>query len=234
MPSNAVRQPSFDGIQCILFDAVGTLIRPDPPVAEIYTKTAAKFGSDLSIESVSARFCQAVAEQDRLDEQRNQFRTSETRERDRWRWIVSRVFHETSRASEVFDALWEHFSSASSWTINNAITDAWPTLQKSGLRLGVASNFDERLRGICRDTPALAVCDNVFVSSIVGWRKPALEFFRTIEGQLKLAAHEILLVGDDPRNDVEAAKRAGWQAISPAEFQKNWNDRLTGKNGRQH
>jgi putative hydrolase of the HAD superfamily len=53
----------------------------------------------------------------------------------------------------------------------------------------------------------------VFASSEIGWRKPAPQFFRTIQEQLGLSPHELLMVGDDLQLDIAAANRAGWQAL---------------------
>ena len=43
-------------IRGVLFDAVGTLIYPDPPVAEAYRSIGRRFGSRLSVEQIAARF----------------------------------------------------------------------------------------------------------------------------------------------------------------------------------
>jgi putative hydrolase of the HAD superfamily len=79
--------------------------------------------------------------------------------------------------------------------------------------LGVASNFDSRLHAICRGLEPFTTCDNVFVSSHLGWRKPSPQFFLAIQQSLNVAPAEIVLVGDDIENDYRPALAAGWQAI---------------------
>jgi putative hydrolase of the HAD superfamily len=49
------------GVRWILFDAVGTLIYPDPPVAEAYRAVALRFGLELSIATIGQRFASAVS-----------------------------------------------------------------------------------------------------------------------------------------------------------------------------
>ena len=43
----------------VFFDAVGTLIYPDPPVIEVYQNAGVKFGLELSQEIISDRFSHA-------------------------------------------------------------------------------------------------------------------------------------------------------------------------------
>ena len=81
------------------------------------------------------------------------------------------------------------------------------------LTLGVASNFDSRLQTICDALPPLANCPQRFISSQIGFRKPATAFFRALEQQLGLQPAQILLVGDDLDNDYRGARQAGWHAV---------------------
>jgi FMN phosphatase YigB (HAD superfamily) len=74
-------------IQAIVYDAVGTLIHVQPSVATIYATVGRRFGSQLEPDEIRQRFHAAFSRQDRLDEQAG-WRTSETRELDRWRAIV--------------------------------------------------------------------------------------------------------------------------------------------------
>jgi FMN phosphatase YigB (HAD superfamily) len=52
----------------------------------------------------------------------------------------------------------------------------------------------------------------LFVSSQIGYPKPAPQFFRAVGAVLKLPSDQILLVGDDPTNDLLGATSCGWQA----------------------
>jgi putative hydrolase of the HAD superfamily len=110
---------------------------------------------------------------------------------------------------QCFDALFSTFSDANVWAMDNELTDMLDAVRKRGLRQAVASNFDGRLRAILRASSSLRHLDPVFVSSEIGWRKPAPEFFSHVIESLDLAPSEILFVGDDRLNDYDAAKRAG-------------------------
>ncbi|HEX4147921.1 MAG TPA: HAD-IA family hydrolase [Pirellulales bacterium] len=200
-------------LRAILFDAVGTLLRPAPGVAAVYADVGRQFGCAPGEREIAARFARAFARQEQIDRRCFRGRTSEPRERDRWQRIVRRVFGRSAALEPIFAALWDHFGRPQSWQLDPAIGPLWQELSARGFQLGLASNFDRRLLTICAAQPELADCPRVFVSSLVGWKKPSGEFFRAVERQLGLAGAQILLVGDDVGNDYQAALAAGWQAL---------------------
>jgi putative hydrolase of the HAD superfamily len=213
--SNSAPRPAFhipDSVRVVLFDAVGTVIRPEPSVARAYHRSGARHGSNLTVEGIHLRFRQALAAQEEVDRQQAAWRTSEDRERDRWKAIVRHVFDDLPRHDALFDDLWDHFAAADHWALFDDVADCWTRLEQRGLRIGMASNFDARLHGICRALPPLAGCRAVFVSSELGHRKPGVDFFRAIECRLGCRPDELLLIGDDAVNDLSAARDAGWHA----------------------
>jgi putative hydrolase of the HAD superfamily len=195
-------------IRAILFDAVGTLIYPDPPVAEVYHREAQKLGSKYSAPEIASRFRAAIT-------RHHQGGTnSEELEHERWRRIVYDVIDDVDDSPELLlRALWQHFGSASSWRLFDDVAPTWQELARGGYLLGIASNFDSRLRTICRGHPPLDECRHIFVSSEVGCPKPELQFYRAVEERLGLRPEQILLIGDDEAADVTGPIAAGWQAI---------------------
>jgi len=196
-----------------LFDAVGTLIEPDPPVAAAYEAVGRRFGSSLSRETISDRFRAAFARQEWLDETEFLGATDEARERRRWQAIVVEVFDDATDAESAFAALWGHFAEPANWRLCDGAAECWQALSARGLPLGIASNFDARLETICRGLPPLADCRQLFVSSRLGFRKPSPAFFAAIGERLGIPPSRLLLVGDDLTNDYQAARAAGWQSI---------------------
>jgi putative hydrolase of the HAD superfamily len=198
----------LDGIRWILFDAVGTLIFADPPVAEAYHAAAEPFGSRLACAEIASRFRQVLAA-----EQGDNSPTSESNERERWQRIVGRVVDDVPAArSAIFERLWQHFAHPESWRLYSDVASAMTSLAGRGYRLAIASNFDGRLLRIVRANPSLAPL-SVFVSSEIGFTKPDLRFFRSIEARIGVSPEQIALVGDDEHSDVAGATRAGWRAV---------------------
>lgn len=203
----------FEQVRVVLFDAVGTVLRPHPPVDVVYGEAGRRFGSQLTRQEVGRRFRAAFARQEALDTQRADGRTDETRERQRWQAIVAEVFDDVDDASGLLDELWQHFARSSAWQLFDDVAAIWPRLSQAGYRLGLASNFDSRLHSICAGLPPLNAVAHVLVSSELGYRKPHEGFFRAAEEVLNARGHEVLLVGDDLVNDHRGAQRAGWHSI---------------------
>jgi putative hydrolase of the HAD superfamily len=202
----------LDGIRAIVFDAVGTLLHPDPSAAKVYTRVGKQFGSRLASMLIAQRFRDAFAAEEAVD-RRNGFRTSETRERERWQQIVRRVLDDVPDAGACFAALYEHFSRPDAWRCEEAAAAVIATLGERGYTLGLASNYDHRLRSVVAGIPALHPLRHLIISSEVGWRKPAPQFFAAVRAALDLRARQIVYVGDDFANDYEGALAGGLQAV---------------------
>jgi len=202
-------------VRWVLFDAVGTLIYADPPVADVYEDAGRQFGSRLDARQIALQFRQALAgELGPADDLRRPV-TSEANELARWRRIVAAIFPDVTPAAadSLFDSLWQHFAQPTSWRPFPDVEPALRQLQQRGLQLGIASNFDGRLLEIAAKMPELAPCDQVFVSSQVGFSKPDPRLFAAVAAQLEVLPAEILLVGDDWLADIQGARAAGWQAV---------------------
>jgi len=199
-------------VRAIFFDAVGTLIFPDPPAADGYADVGRRHGSRLPLDVIKTRFRDAFQSEEAFD-QRHDLRTDEEREVRRWRHIVAAVLDDIADGEAVFHELFDHFSRASAW---RCALDAGPVLvelMRRGYRLGLASNYDRRLRSVAAGLPELRPLEHLVISSEVGWRKPAREFFAEAVRQAGVSAEQVLFVGDDPINDGEGARAAGLQVL---------------------
>ncbi|MBX6316576.1 MAG: HAD-IA family hydrolase [Isosphaeraceae bacterium] len=202
-----------DGFEGIVLDAVGTLIQPAPPVAEVYAEAARRQGVDLDPAAVKARFHQAFGA-DEVDDLRGPLATDEPTEQRRWRRIVAACLPEVPDPERAFAALWEHFGRPDAWRVFPDVAPALETLDRAGLRLRIASNFDRRLRRVVVGRPELAPwAEPLIISSEVGFRKPHPAFYRAACVSLGLPPGRVLCVGDDPENDVFGPRRAGLHAV---------------------
>ena len=83
-----------------------------------------------------------------------------------------------------------------------------------GLVLGLASNYDSRLRSVLAGRPELERLRGcVVISSEVGARKPGAAFFTRLADLAGCQPREIVLVGDDLGNDYRGAGAAGMRAV---------------------
>lgn len=214
--------PAFppEGIRHVVFDVVGTLVEPWPSVPVAYAMAAAAHGIEARAEDLRRSFAAAWGRQEAIDAAASPpFGTSRRREVERWRGIVHDVFATAAPEAvreAVFLDLWDHFSRPESWRP----LERGPILLRAALDAGcgvaLASNFDERLLPLAARLEPLSLAGDVFASSELGWRKPAVGFFRAVEERLGREPHELLLVGDDARLDIAAASAAGWRGLAVA------------------
>ena len=202
--------------QCIAFDAVGTLITPVPSAGEVYYQTARRFGSGLAADEIARRFKQAFRDSERddavaADEAR--LVTSEHREHERWRHVVTRVIDDIPDTVNCFDHLFSHFAQPDSWRCFDDVPEVLARLEADGYSLVIASNFDRRLHAVCDGFPALQKIGVRVISSEVGFRKPGRAFFAALVAQAGCNPQEVLMVGDDAANDVAGARQAGLGAV---------------------
>ena len=233
----------FRQCKAVLFDAVGTLIYPQPSVAQAYFLAGRQFGSKLTVDSIEDRFRNALCKQDQADQLKyegtgsrkselavdqtlpdpvtkehtirlERHPTSQVREQDRWRTIIREVFDDVQQPEgDLFSYLWTHFGDSRNWSLYDDVQVTWQHLAASELRLGIASNFDNRLLTICQNLTPLDQTRDVFCSSEVGFPKPSPHFFQEVAARMQLHPSEILMVGDDRENDLTGALTAGGQGL---------------------
>ena len=94
-------------------------------------------------------------------------------------------------------------------------------------RLAIVSNFDDgdTGRAIVEDTGLAPLFETILISADLEVRKPNPAIFRRLLGDLDLEAHEVLFVGDTPREDVAGAKAIGmpvvWLDVGRKAFPEN-------------
>jgi putative hydrolase of the HAD superfamily len=199
-------------ICAVAFDAVGTLIHPDPTPAAVYAAVGRRFGSRLHIKEIRSRFTAAFAAQEQLDAQ-NDLATSEEREQRRWQEIVAHVLNDVADHEGCFAELYAHFGRPSAWRVDGEAGELLARLKRADYPIALASNYDRRLRGVVAGLEALEPIHCLIISSEVGWRKPAREFFGHLTSTLALQARDVLYIGDDPVNDFEGARNARLPAL---------------------
>lgn len=196
----------------VFFDAVGTLLHPEPPAPAVYAAVGRRFGSRLDAATIRVRFHAAFRRQEEADYAGN-LSTDEPREVARWRAIVREVLDDVADVETCFQELYAHFARADAWRCEPGTAEVFAALAERGHKLGIASNFDHRLRGLIANTPALQPVRYLVISSEIGWRKPAGEFYGAMCRQANSSPQQILYVGDDPINDYQGARAAGLRAL---------------------
>lgn len=198
-------------IRAVYFDAVGTLIFPNPTASAVYAQVAGRHGHAIDPAAISPLLWQQFRIEDDLDRQAG-WVTSEERERRRWRNIVSAALPGSS--DELFDELFQHFAQPTAWAVPDEAARTLTELAAAGYRVGMASNYDWRLESVVGGSAALAaVRGRLVISSVVGVRKPGARFFDAVVASAGCEPGKILFVGDDVENDYHGATAAGLTAV---------------------
>jgi len=193
-------------IRGITFDVGGTLIEPWPSVGQVYADVAARHG----MKNVSAAI---------LDERfRAAWRASRDFDYTRagWERLVQQTFHGFANSSSwtnFFSDLYERFAEAEVWRVFDDVRPALDALASRGIRLGVVSNWDERLRVLLQRLRLDRHFETFAISCEVGFAKPSPVVFEHAAAGLGLPPSAILHVGDSEELDVQGAKSAGFQAL---------------------
>jgi putative hydrolase of the HAD superfamily len=200
------------GVRAVYFDAVGTLIYPDPSAPAVYAAVGRARGSRLDVPEIAARF-RAAFRREEEEDRRLDLRTSEEREARRWRRIVAAVLDDVADPEGCFQELFAYFAQPDAWRCAPEAGEVLRELARRGYQLGLASNYDSRLRRVAAGRPELEPVRHLVISSEVGWRKPAGEFFAALCRVAGLPPEQVALVGDDRVNDHDGARAAGLRPI---------------------
>jgi putative hydrolase of the HAD superfamily len=203
-------------VRTVLFDAVGTLIRPYPSVGSVYSRAAAAHGVRCGARALDAHFRKAYRE---LMPERfaggELLRTSESRERRWWKRAVARTFERAGCGPlprGVVEAVFEAFAEAEAWRPYADALRVLERLGELGVRLGVVSNFDSRLHAVLEGLNLKGRFSSVIISSECGFAKPSPRIFRAALRDLGAAGEETLFVGDRLLQDYRGPRGAGIRA----------------------
>jgi putative hydrolase of the HAD superfamily len=200
-------------VRAVVFDAVGTLLFPEPSAPVIYADTARRYGLALSPADVRERFIAAYRREEDADAASG-WVTSEERERERWHKIVTETLIGVADPEACYAHLFAHFAMPSAWRVSPDAAEVFAALQARQLLLGLGSNYDARLWPVLEGFPELApVSVNVLISAAVGVRKPGAGFFHEVARAVGCDVSEVLFVGDDLDNDYLGATAAGLPAV---------------------
>ncbi len=193
-------------VRAVTFDAVGTLIEPWPSVGHVYSAAAAACGfGGLEPELLSRRFHEIWKQQRLFDFSRRA-----------WFQVVQSCFEgllDTAELNRVFPVLYERFGRGSAWRIPPDVLPCLEVLKAREIRMGVVSNFDERLGGILGELRLARFFDVVLVSGPLGMNKPDPAIFERACRLLMIPPGEAVHIGDRVDKDVDGAKRAGMKAV---------------------
>lgn len=200
-------------IRAVCFDAGATLLRPDPPVEEVYGRVFQADGARFTPEQLQGAL---LATWKDVQAMRGDRYGGVTGEVDFWRAFLSRVRGRLDGGEvspEAFSRLATHFRDPASWMVYADVRPTLEALRDRGLALAVISNWDSHLPSLLDALRLTPYFRTISVSAIEATGKPeSAIFLRTCE-RLGVSPSEALHVGDSPTDDVEGAEGAGLSAV---------------------
>jgi putative hydrolase of the HAD superfamily len=209
-------------VRAVLFDAVGTLIELREPVGETYARAAREAGVELSAARLQDAFAAAHRAMAPMVFPDAAPGGRPALERSWWRVLVNDTFAAAGAAElealqSGFDRLFDHYGEADAWRTRSGSAALLESLRRRGLRTGIVSNFDHRLRLLLEPLGLAPLLDVVVLPADAGAAKPDARIFALALQRLGVSARRALYVGDDAHDDVAGARAAGLRALDVGE-----------------
>ncbi|PYJ02867.1 MAG: HAD family hydrolase [Verrucomicrobia bacterium] len=203
---SAVSAPALPSIRAVTFDVGGTLIEPWPSVGHVYAEVAARHGlKGLSAAVLNRHFAAAWRALKDFNYSRAQ-----------WAEVVRQTFRgltDTPLSGALFEAIYSRFAQPEAWRVYDDVLPTLEAMAARGLKLGVISNWDERLRPLLRRLKLQQYFEVMVVSCEAGVAKPSPAIFSQAAKKLGVAKEVVLHVGDSPEWDLRGAQAAGLKAL---------------------
>ena len=137
-----------------------------------------------------------------------------------WRAFVHRIFNSLGHdmdykaVDKAADILIHDFDTdPTMWEILPHAESVLQNIRTNGTKLGVISNFDERLKDTLHKQRLARYFDFVVTCFDAMAEKPDARIFEHALGIAGVKAKDTVHVGDDPERDFRAARRVGMKAI---------------------
>ncbi|XP_014666511.1 PREDICTED: haloacid dehalogenase-like hydrolase domain-containing protein 3 [Priapulus caudatus] len=204
-------------LKLVTVDITNTIIRWRVPVGHYYANKARLFGVDANGDKLQYSFNKNWSAH--WQEFPNYGVSNGMTSKEWWDALVNRTFHDAGYRGDqetlksITDALY------TSYKDGNEAARVLPNsgrvlsnLRKAGLKLGVISNYDERIHSLLATLNLAQYFNFVIASREAGVCKPHSSIFRMALEKAGVAPHEAAHIGDNPYLDYHAAKRAGMHA----------------------
>ncbi|MEW6554818.1 MAG: HAD family hydrolase [Actinomycetota bacterium] len=199
------------GIKAVFFDAGNTLLLPHPSVEEVCVEVLAGRGLHPPLEDLRRGMEQAERYYEARYWSDDTFWASEKEAAAMWSEMYGLAMAEAGveDSLELGRLLYDEFGNGDRWTLFPDVIPAMRELHGMGIRMGIVSNWDARLPGLCHHLGLSRYLEFVISSANLGQIKPEASIFRSALGRVGIEAGEAVHVGDHYYADVLGARSAG-------------------------
>ena len=209
----------------ICFDATGTLIELAEPVGDVYHRIALEHGVDLPAWRLEDAFRRILGRAPPRGVEGDTINARRQNEVDWWFERIRQTFQATDSTARFDDfptfaaALFEVYRSPDAWRPRAGIPEALTALRARFCPIAVASNFDHRLLEILEGIDLLDFIEHIEIPSIYGSSKPDRTVFERVAAKLKRPIGELVYVGDDAPEVLEAIAALGLRVFDVREIE---------------
>ncbi|KAK9726014.1 hypothetical protein RND81_05G184700 [Saponaria officinalis] len=192
--------------KALFVDAVGTLLVPAQPMAQIYRQIGEKYGVKITEDEILCRYRWAYEQ----PWGRSRLRYVDDG-RPFWQYIVASSTGCSD--TQYFEELYNYYMTDKAWELCDQNAEkVFQALRNAGVKVAVVSNFDTRLRPLLKALNCEHWFDALAVSAEVAAEKPNPTIFLKACDLLEVKPEDAVHVGDDRRNDIWGARDAGCDA----------------------
>lgn len=202
-------------IRAVFFDAGNTLLLPHPSVEEVCAEVLAGNGYYPPLPEVRLSMERA----ERYYEERywsdDTFWASESEAAAMWSEMYALAAEElgVEVPGAVGRQLYDEFGRGERWALFPDVLPVMRELDDMGMRMGIVSNWDARLPGLCHHLGLSRYLDFVISSANLGRIKPEASIFTSALGRVGIDAARAVHVGDHYYADVLGARAAGIRPV---------------------
>jgi len=197
----------------VFFDVGNTLLYAYPSVGHVCAEILLASGRVHSldeIDSILTLVDEYYEDRYRTDDT---FWTSDERVADVWNGmyllLCRRLGIPETEATPLARAVYDSFGDAGRWRAYDDVAPAFERLRAAGVKVGIISNWDVRLKGILDGLGLGSLIDTVVSSAVVGLHKPDPRIFELACARLEVDPGRSAHVGDHYYADVVGARAAG-------------------------
>ncbi|NXA18654.1 HDHD3 protein, partial [Ibidorhyncha struthersii] len=199
-------------LRLLTWDVKDTLLRLRQPVGESYAAEARAHGVQVQPETLSRSFREAYGAQSRQFP--NYGRSQGLSSQQWWVNVVKQTFrlsgvHEDGVITLMAENLYRDFCSAHNWEVLPGASETLSQCCQRGFRMGVISNFDNRLEKVLSQCNLRHHFEFILTSEDTGFTKPDGRIFEKALRLSGVPPEQAAHVGDDYTRDYRAAQAVG-------------------------
>ncbi|XP_071622735.1 haloacid dehalogenase-like hydrolase domain-containing protein 3 [Heliangelus exortis] len=203
-------------LRLLTWDVKETLLRLRQPPGLSYAAEARAHGVRVEPEVLNRAFQEVYRDQSRLFPNYGQGRGLSSQQW--WLDVVTQTFRRAGVREEriltpVAEKLYRDFCSARNWEELPGARETLRLCSQRGFRMGVVSNFDNRLENILTQCHLRQHFEFVLTSEAVGFAKPDRRIFERALRLGGVSPEQAAHIGDDYSRDYRAARAVGMHSF---------------------